>query len=479
MKYKKESSMSNLKYGTKNTILVYSVLLSFFLLTFTVFALSPAPLDGSGKKVDWWVILKMPQLNLDDLSCDGTTYFYASDKSPTPVYQLKSDNTTPKSLNDVSGNPIAQTLQCMFDAMNNPEEVSYIVYNDEKPKEANKVMMEDETSISGFSMGGELIQMYPNGKTPPSYSQYGHLKGMLVWDNNNGYWLIHSAPKFAFSQQSSGQYHYEYPQNAVVKGQSVICFSFKTKTYLKAIANQLLYNKPQVIQSYVSDNGKTESWYNTVEQVVNKKWNKDAPDLWEEMAWNNMNTGSSVANIETNGGEKLVCFAKNSYWNNDLFSYLIGPTLNTSLFVETWRCGCSLPNFYKDTQPKAYHSGQMVDISIWKRKTQNGSLKSGSYVSRYYNLNYPCPPYDTVNVTNININDQFIYKYTKDHSKWAVSQDQENPWVFIGDINRQGPHSQWLRGGGGVALKNKSLWTFFSNIIEDTEAPATKSTDEL
>ena len=188
-----------------------------------------------------------------------------------------------------------------------------------------------------------------------------------------------------------------------------------------------------------------------------------------------MDTGSSIVSLETAGGVSLFSFAKKAYWNNDLYSYLVGPFLKVSLYAETWRNGCTLLNFYKDVPPKAYHDKQMVDISIWKKSEQDGSNSSGSYVSRYNNLKYPDPPYDTVNVTNININNKFIYKYTKDHSKWAVSQNEDLPWVFIGDMNRQGPHSQWIRGGGGIAIKNETLWTFFKGIISATEPAVTGS----
>ena len=447
-------------------------------VSFSLFAVSPAPLDGNGKPVDWWVILKMPKLTTNDLSSDGTSYYFASSKASTPVYQLKADNVTPKSIENVAGNPVAQTLQCMFDAMNKPGDVSYIVYNDEKPVASTTDGVEMMDSEEAPSAAAAPAAMYPDGKTPPSLSQYGHLKGMLVWDNDNAYWLVHSAPKFAFTLQAPGPYSYVYPQNALVKGQSFICFSFKTDKYLKTIANQLLYSKPLVLQSYISDNSKSESWYNTVNSIINKKWNKEAPNLWEEMTWDNLDTGSSIVNLETVGGVTLFCFAKNAYWNNDIYSYLVSPFLKVSLYAETWRCGCTLPNFYKNVPPKAYHNKQMVDISIWKRSVEGGSNSSGSYVSRYYNLKYPNPPYDTVNVTNINIDDKFVYKYTLDHSKWAISQDSKQPIVFIGDMNRQGPHSQWIRGGGGIAMKNDALWTFFKGIISATEPPAASSAEE-
>ena len=57
-------------------------------------------------------------------------------------------------------------------------------------------------------------------------------------------------------------------------------------------------------------------------------------------------------------------------------------------------------------------------------------------MSRYFNLKYSYPSYDTINVTHINIDDKFIYKYTQNHSTWAISQDSDQPWVFIGDMNR-------------------------------------------
>lgn len=56
---------------------------------------------------------------------------------------------------------------------------------------------------------------------------------------------------------------------------------------------------------------------------------------------------------------------------------------------------------------------------------------------------------------------------THDHSKWAVSQDETKPWVFLGDINFQA--SQKHRGGGGVIITDARLWKEFKNLIISTD----------
>ena len=82
------------------------------------------------------------------------------------------------------------------------------------------------------------------------------------------------------------------------------------------------------------------------------------------MDFSNLDAGSSIVELDTAGGQELFSFSKNAYWNNDLYSYSIRPFLKVPLYVETWRCGYSLPNFYKNVPPKTYHDKEMVDISI-------------------------------------------------------------------------------------------------------------------
>lgn len=61
----------------------------------------------------------------------------------------------------------------------------------------------------------------------------------------------------------------------------------------------------------------------------------------------------------------------------------------------------------------------------------------------------------------------FNFKYTVDHSKWAISANKENPFVCIGDLNRV--NSQRKRGGQVTCQSNLDLWNIFSRSISSTE----------
>lgn len=56
------------------------------------------------------------------------------------------------------------------------------------------------------------------------------------------------------------------------------------------------------------------------------------------------------------------------------------------------------------------------------------------------------------------------YSEAQDHSKWAISARPQQPWVFIGDLNRM--HSQFVRGGGGLVIAgHKNMWTALESVI--------------
>ena len=67
-------------------------------------------------------------------------------------------------------------------------------------------------------------------------------------------------------------------------------------------------------------------------------------------------------------------------------------------------------------------------------------------------------------LTEINKKDA-IYHYTEthDHSKIALSIDPDNPWIFVGDLNRM--TSQLTRGGGGFVIIDDKLWNNLNKFI--------------
>ena len=55
-------------------------------------------------------------------------------------------------------------------------------------------------------------------------SYRGHSKGAVVFDNETGFWLIHSVPKFPHPDS------YIYPESGHNNGQSFLCITLSTKS---------------------------------------------------------------------------------------------------------------------------------------------------------------------------------------------------------------------------------------------------------
>ena len=100
-----------------------------------------------------------------------------------------------------------------------------------------------------------------------------------------------------------------------------------------------------------------------------------------------------------------------------------------------------------------------------------------NFLVSFFNANVMCETWmkpgipSSSNVKNVRTvkwkNDESYYD-TNDHSKYAVSMNPDNPWVYIGDINRM--ESQYRRGGGGVLIKNKKIWRLINqNLVNYTE----------
>lgn len=107
---------------------------------------------------------------------------------------------------------LGRTLQQLYEAdASESNRTAYLIYNDGVPKSVN-------------------------------YSRkYGHTKGLLLWDRVQGFWLIHSIPRFPPIPEEG----YAYPSTGRRNGQSGICITFKYRQY-EAIASQLLVCNPNI-----------------------------------------------------------------------------------------------------------------------------------------------------------------------------------------------------------------------------------------
>jgi len=232
-----------------------------------------------------------------------------------------------------------------------------------------------------------------------------HAKGVVHFDSNTGFWLVHSVPKFPPAEA------YDYPDTGTKFAQSMLCTSHKISE-LPKIAEQLYYSQPSVY--YYNLPAAMATAYPRLSDICADKTVSKAP----YMISNDINTA---------GGQLLKCFHKHRNYGKDVYADYVSPALNFDMFVETWLNGVS-----KDLPAKC------------------GVPNEGSV----YNLR-------GVNPNNI------TFASSMDHSKCAFSVNPNKPYVCIGDINRQ--ESQWSRGGGTCCLAHRNLHAVYRSAVNVVE----------
>jgi len=362
--------------------LFLSLLLLIELNQYLVCVNSLQCVDENGKNVDWAILYKLPKHENKRQSgfvYDGLGYVYFTSSSSRSGWKLSN-----QSINDVSSLP-GRILAPLFNSKES-KDILYALYNDE----------------------------HPDGHT--SFTD-GHTKGVVAFDENEGFWMVHSVPHFPPNTENNGKYG--YPHTGQRYGQSFLCISLKTQTSANIIGEQLLYNHPYMYSTNIPTWASKNKFPDFI-KAANGKHIKKSPYF-------------KTAKLESLKGVSFTSFAKYTLFHKDLYADFVAPFLQSNLLTETWPNG----------------PGKMKSSCDTKFKVENID-----------ELNFDLP----------GDKDDEDFTTRHDHAKWAVTKGKASnggKFVCIGDINRM--KTQLKRAGGTVCFDDHFAWKAFTGIIKSVE----------
>ncbi|XP_018397926.1 PREDICTED: plancitoxin-1 isoform X2 [Cyphomyrmex costatus] len=337
--------------------------------------------DENNQIVDWYVLYKLPKISesSNPVIRNGTAYLYMTNNTVAKGWQLSTKIISAK--NSIPGITLASLYNDSI-----ASETFWVLYNDDPPNR-------------------------------PVNAKYGHTKGVVMTNKQEGFWLIHSVPNYPPVPNSGNdtkrgnQSEYDYPTSGMNNGQSFLCISVDDDQF-DIIGRQLMYN--QIITYRKNIPATFVAMFPILTAAANQKRIREAPFISKTM-------------LKSSGGVEFVSFAKSDKWQKDLYDEFVAPTLKTDLFAETWLNG-------------------------------RGRLPSDCEQVKVYNI-------VSINLASVNID----FKSSRDHSKWAVAvQGKTNKtWTCIGDINRA--DTQYIRGGGTVCFNNRKVWNNYRKAVNDVE----------
>ena len=125
--------------------------------------------------------------------------------------------------------------------------------------------------------------------SPPNASyvwNFGHTKGIVMANSEQGFWLIHSVPNFPPVPKSGTQTRplnkenitidgkYNYPESGTFYGQSFLCISLGSDQF-DIVGKQLLYNEIAVYAKNIPDI--LSKQYPVLKNATNQKHVKTPP----------------------------------------------------------------------------------------------------------------------------------------------------------------------------------------------------------
>ncbi|KHJ92182.1 deoxyribonuclease II [Oesophagostomum dentatum] len=241
----------------------------------------------------------------------------------------------------------------------------------------------------------------------------GHSKGVALFDEKNGFWLLHSVPNYPPINRPlevSVTEKYDYPESGAKYAQSFLCLSLDADV-LPEIGQYMRFAQVTPFIANLPDYFKKLA--PVLQDVVGKKSLGRSDTIY-----------NITASIKTLEGKKITIFSKHKKSRSDLWHDFIAQNIKAQMAVETWRKGVAKDVGARCDEDK-YHVYDINSLTVLGAK----------------------------------------YSYSNDHSKWGISLDKKVPVVCIGDINRQ--ESQFKRGGGAVCMKDEKLWKTFYNSIYD------------
>ena len=260
-----------------------------------------------------------------------------------------------------------------------------------------------------------LYALYSDQPPPERESPYGsaHSKGLFLCNTRGCVWLIHSIP--GFPSRPNFDNGYIYPSSGHKNGQSILCLTIGLDQ-IDNVAKQLYINNVHIYDSHQYDRISLQS-----RPYLNLLLNPpvEEPD-------------TSKIDITTVGGEVFTTFAKKRQWKQDLYTDFVAKELNIDLLVEGWRNG---------------------------RGNIDSNCTQSHQVMNVESIHFNAPDELSFDVQ---------FETRKDHSKWAVSADENQPWTCIGDINRQ--YGQFNRGGGTVCKNSSALWNSYFQLVNGIES---------
>lgn len=194
--------------------------------------------DEAGNLVDWFYLYKLPSDRSSDSQSSSSS---SSSSSSTDQSSAEAEAERVRGLQYYYATPTSSGRWTLSDRLIN---------------QTDSFTGRTLDFIYGGRRGGRggnsnnLVLMYSD--QPPMGAmngERGHTKGVVVANEINGFWLIHSVPKFPPTLEEG---RYGYPDTGTVYGQSFLCISLNANQLFE-VGKQLQYNEPNFYSTQIPD----------------------------------------------------------------------------------------------------------------------------------------------------------------------------------------------------------------------------------